>query len=220
MFVPPPPPPNQNAPRGRLRGGGSRDTCWQTLTDEALPLTALLPVQQEPVWGLTAASHPQFWFYVPASAQSAELEFVLQDATDAYVYRTRLQASTTAAGLVQVVLPESMPPLTVGQDYTWTLAMICDPQHRSRDRFVQGRIQRVRLSTALTQQLPTLSPIEQVPLLAAAGLWYDTLATLGELHVQNPEDTTILAAWLQLMQEAGLTAVARMPLLTNQNRMD
>ncbi|NCJ08698.1 DUF928 domain-containing protein [Synechococcales cyanobacterium C] len=212
LFVPPTPPPNQNAPRGRLRGGASRDACWASGANaETLPLQALIPNHQDSVWGLTATSHPQFWFYVPDLGQPTKLEFVLQDKTDAYVYRTHIQVAS--AGVVRIPLPESAPPLAVGSDYTWTLAMICNPQHRSRDRFVQGRIQRVELPASLEQSLETLSAAEQVPLLAAAGLWYDTLTTLGELRRQQPQDAQVLATWQQLLQEVGLSPVVTSPLV-------
>jgi hypothetical protein len=218
-FVPPPPPQNIGAP-GQREGAASRGACPRINT----PLTALVPVTQqalgksgvnaESVWSLTVAAHPTFWFYVPYSPSSLRsTEFVLQDDADNDVYRTPVKLPEQP-GVISLRLPSTSKPLENGRIYHWYFKLYCSPQETSNPIFVEGWVQRVTTSPALTSQLKAaLTPQQRIDLYAAHGIWYDALTAVGELRLVNPEDATLKADWNALLQSVDLANIASKPLV-------
>ncbi|MBD2088574.1 DUF928 domain-containing protein [Microcoleus sp. FACHB-1515] len=202
QFIPPPPP-DQGYPPGSLRGGASRGDCPPTAT----PLTALAPA--ESVWGLTTRDRPTFWFYVPYSlTDDRPATFVLLDSDRNYVYQTS-SIRSTQAGIIKITLPPDLPPLAVGR-YQWTLMIQCEVDNPV---FTQGSIDRIALPADLRDRLAQSSPAEQGALFADAGIWYDALTTLAELHSANPTDRTTTSNWHSFLQSVGLSDLADQPLI-------
>jgi hypothetical protein len=208
------PPTVQAAPsRGRSRGGASRGQCMAGNQ----PLTALVPsegsnqLQGAAAIGLTTASHPTFWFYVPtALTPDRPAEFLLLDADGNYLHTTLLTGTPTD-GIVQVTLPTTAAPLATGQTYRWALQLLCETGDAVD---VWGEIQRVDLPSALQSQLATASTRDRAALYAAHGIWYDALTTLAELRRSDPDNTPIAADWQSLLQSVNLPNVANAPLLS------
>ena len=196
---PPPPPTNP----GSSSAGGRRDStnCPQDAggaTTSPL-LTALSPTTKP---GLTVAERPTFLVYVPkTSAKNAE--FSLRSRMGQGIYRTLL-ALTTTPRLISITLPTQSPPLAVGKPYTWSVAIICNPNDRLNDRFVTGMIQRLELDPARLRQIQQAPPKEQMALYQQAGVWYDALALLLQLKRSQPNDSTISTAWRELLQAGGV----------------
>lgn len=196
----PPPPKNPD----QTTGGGTRDggRCPQdAMTSQ--PLTALSPVTKS---GLTVAEHPTFLAYVPqTAAQTAE--FSLFDQNNQGIYQTTF-ALTNTPGIVSFSLPPKAPPLEIGKDYTWSLAMICNPKNRLQDQFVRGRIRRIQLDSALMNQIEKATPKERVSLYRSAGVWYEAILTLFDLQRSQPNDPSVSAAWKELLNSGGLNSIA------------
>ncbi|HBB35987.1 MAG TPA: hypothetical protein DC064_30475 [Cyanobacteria bacterium UBA9273] len=202
-----PTPPSQGSPSGRQRGGASRGPCRQF---EAL--TALVPANHGIVWGRTTSERPTFWFYLPnqLTAQTP-VEFVLQDAADNYVYNTRFTAPETKSGLINLEMPSTVKSLEVGKTYSWTLSVYCDPDKPSTSVFVKGTIERVNLDAALKNRLQGATPIEQVSLYAANGIWFEALNTLANLYRPYSEQKSIAAAWVSLLEQVNLGSFNQVP---------
>ncbi|UBF30378.1 DUF928 domain-containing protein (plasmid) [Kovacikia minuta CCNUW1] len=195
-----PPPPPRNP--GRSSPGGRRDPSNCPQDAEASPgsplLTALSPISKP---GLTLAEHPTFLVYVPkTSATSAE--FSLRSRDGRGIYRTTV-ALTKTPNLITLTLPAQTPPLTVGQTYTWSFAIICNPNDRLDDRFVTGMVQRIEVEPARLRQIQQASPRDQVALYQQANAWYDTLAVLYRLHRSQTSDPGINTIWRELLQSGG-----------------
>ncbi|MBD3885420.1 DUF928 domain-containing protein [Phormidium tenue FACHB-886] len=208
IFNAPPPPTDQGSPTGRSQGGASRGQCQQYQS-----LTALVPVSQGNVWGLTTREHPSFWFYLP-SALTAEtsIEFVLQDETDQELYRTSFTAPDTQPGLISLAVPTTAPALEIDKAYSWTLVFYCNPAKPSESVYVQGSIQRTDLSPQQQAQLRATTPLEQARLYAADGIWYEALATLADLHRAQPNQPDIKTAWTALLKQVNLESLAEQPI--------
>lgn len=205
-FNAPPPPTDQGAPRGRSQGGASRGNCEQYQN-----LRALVPTIEGRVWGLTVSEHPTIWFYLPSALTSdVAIEFVLQDATDQEIYRTEFTATDTQPGLIRLAVPDTAPAIEPDKPYFWTLAIYCNPTRPSESVFVQGTVQRSRLTSDQQAQLTTAAPLERSRLYAASGLWYDSLTTLADLRAIDP--TQAETAWTDLLQQVGLEAVVEQPI--------
>ncbi|PZV09012.1 MAG: hypothetical protein DCF22_19205 [Leptolyngbya sp.] len=196
---PPPPPKNP----GRSSAGGRRDPSNCPQDTEAAPnsplLTALSPTTKP---GLTLAERPTFLVYVPkTSAKNAE--FSLRSRDGRGVYRTTV-ALTNTPNLVNLTLPAQTPPLAVGQIYTWSFAIICNPNDRLNDRFVTGTVQRIALDPTRLRQIQQASPKEQVMLYQQADVWYDALALLFELKRSPVNDPSSSSTWRELLQAGGV----------------
>ena len=209
-FVPPPLPDTaKDGPTGRIQGGGTRGPC-QKYKD----LTALVPVTEGFVWGLTSAERPTFWFFVPEPL-TTELptEFVLQDGADNYVYKTSWKMPKMQSGVVSISVPSTAKPLDIGKGYRWTFSIACDPARPSASVFVQGSLQRMGLDPVLERQLEAATLRERVDLYAANGIWYDALTNLIQLRQTNPEDAALVRDWKSFLQSVGLEAIAQQPIV-------
>ncbi|MGI0488770.1 DUF928 domain-containing protein [Pantanalinema rosaneae CENA516] len=208
-----PTPPSQGTPTGSRRGGASR-TCYRS--EETL--TALVPIQNQIVFGRTSADHPTLWFYLPTHPdRPMTIEFWLQDAKDNVIYTTQIALANRQPGLMSIAVPATVPPLAVNQLYTWTLQGSCQSQRsaESSSLVVKGTIQRTPLDTTLQQQLTTATPLEQAKVYAAKGIWYDALNTLATSYRSNRRDRPIAEAWNTLLQQIGLESLAEKPFISS-----
>jgi hypothetical protein len=76
---------------------------------------------------------------------------------------------------------------------------------------VEALIRRIQPDSSLSQ-LSQAKPLDQVAMYAKSGSWYDALANLAELRKDQPNDADVASAWKELMQAAGLEAIANAPL--------
>lgn len=235
-----PPPPDDSAPLsfiqlevakkgapGRRRGGGSFGGGNQCQSVN-LPLTALVPGIEETlsgeregtsaaiaslgVRGLTVEGYPSFWFYVPYSS-TLSVEFILINDQNKRVHQENYLLTGTP-GIVRI-RPSSKSmsaPLEVGKDYRWVFSILCDPNDRSADMYVDGWVQRVAPSSNLTTALKIAIPEKRAVLYAKEGLWYETLTTLvEELGPTQPKKATLLMT--TLLQSVGLDDIAQQPIV-------
>lgn len=205
-----PPPPDTETPAGRQRGGASRrdGSCY----DQYGSLTALVPMTNDAVWGLTASEHPTFWFYIPSrvTAESV-IEFSLYDAQGNVIYYEPITSWENETGFVRVSVSSTSAPLSANQSYQWGLSISCDRQNYDDSIYVRGTIQRVTPDAMLHSQLATASPQERVRLYASHGLWYDALNTLAQLYRTQPSDRHLAAIWSSLLHQADLGTIASVP---------
>ncbi|XGV97778.1 MAG: DUF928 domain-containing protein [Leptolyngbya sp. BL-A-14] len=206
-------PPQRGLP-GRREGAGTRNpiVCIQGSPSQ---LTAMLPATN---LGLTTAAYPRFFWFAPKS-KAKFAEFTLSEVNEQRenqtpVYKT-IFSITGAPGIASLTLPSNatIPPLAVGKDYHWSVALICNPDDRSRDIRVDGWVQRVTPEPRLTSQLAKATPVDRVSLYASNGLWFDTLTTLADQRCANPKDAALISSWSALLKSVQLGAIAEQPLL-------
>lgn len=206
-------PPQRGLP-GRREGAGTRDpiVCVQGKPSQ---LTALLPATN---LGLTTAAYPRFFWFAPKSKAKfaeftlSEVNEKLEDQTP--VYKTIFAIAGTP-GVASLPLPShaNIPPLAVGKDYHWSVALICNPNDRARDIKVDGWVQRVAPDARLTNQLAKAALADRVSLYASNGLWFDTLTTLVDQRCASPKDAALINSWAALLKSVQLGAIAEQPLL-------
>jgi Domain of Unknown Function (DUF928) len=203
----PPLPPDLGAPKGRTGGGASRGTCT-----ESQAMRAVLPRNSNRAYDLTVSARPTLWFYLPDRPHpNTQLEFVLQDAADRYVYKTTFVQPNPHAGLLSLTVPEESSPLKAGAIYSWTLSIQCNPSHPSQISFVRGAIQRVavepfqaiapNLSTTLV--LPDRAVVAK--LYAQQGYWSDAITILAEALQSQPRNQPATQLWKDLLTRSGIT---------------
>ncbi|HEY9872893.1 MAG TPA: DUF928 domain-containing protein [Candidatus Obscuribacterales bacterium] len=186
---------------------GSRDGC--ILGNKSL--TALIPVTPERL-ALTISSRPTFFFYIPRT-NAKNADFSLQDDKGKVVYKTTLKLPQTS-GAIALPIPNvaTSPELQVDKSYQWTFSLVCNPQSRADDKYVQGFIQRVNRPDLVTKVEKT--PLKQRPsVYAEAGIWHEMLTSLAALRRANPNDAALTAEWKSFLESVGLKNVAQEPLV-------
>jgi hypothetical protein len=175
-----------------------------------------IPGEEQSVFGLTVAEYPTFWFYVPYELKSDHpVEFRLQDEqnwqTDKYIYKTTFTAET-APGVDSFRLPSTVSPLEIGKRYFWSFVVQHDPHEPSANDVVTGWVERIAPSRSISQ-IKAAKPRERIALYAAKGIWYEALTTLAELRRVTPQDATLEAEWIGLLEAVGLNNIASQPIV-------
>lgn len=203
-------PPQRGIP-GRREGGGTRDAS--ACVQGNIRLTALLP---ETNLGLTTAEYPRFFWVIPKT-RAKLVEFSLFETDENLTDRTLVYKTSFAIngnpGVASLTLPgrAMLPPLAVGRDYRWSVAIVCNPENRQRDVKVDGWVQRIAPDASLNSQLAKANSADRVRLYANSGIWFDTLTSLADLRCARPKDTTLAKSWSELMRSVKLGAIAEQP---------
>lgn len=207
-------PPDDQKTIDDSRGGASRPTAVKCSQDQA-PSPSMTPLTPGSKLGLTVASHPTFFVYIPAtSAQQAH--FTLKDDKNRGVYQTLLPIND-AGGVVGITLPEDQTPLELGKTYSWSVALICQPTQTDTP-MVRGQVRRVELKAAqMPNDINSMNSqqalLEQAALYGKAGIWYDSVNLLAQLRKTQPSDQALATNWVELLDSVGLDAIANQPLL-------
>lgn len=191
-------------------GGASRtlEQCINQAENSALPLAALLPTSAP---GLTVASHPTVLAYLPET-NASKVFFSWQDENNQEHYQTILPIENKT-GIISLTLPEDAPPLEVGKNYQWALAIMCDGRLQPDSPMIQGQIKRVEMTSSLSDRLKNANPLETAALYGEEGIWYETVATLAQLTANQPNNSNIKSNWQNLLTSVGLEKVATTPLV-------
>ncbi len=177
-----------------------------------LPLIALIP---QSTVGLTVSEHPTLLFYIPdANFEGVHLEFAIYDRESKNtIYEQKISIKSGDAIIaIDLSKSPSLPPLAVGKVYSWNFSILFDPEDMSNSTFVAGWIQRVAPKSEIQHQLNTVLPQQQPAIYADNGIWYEALASLAKLRCSHPNDVTLASNWESLLQQVGLSEIAKKPL--------
>jgi hypothetical protein len=219
-------PPQRGIP-GRREGGGTRDGVLGAdpcSSPSAPQFAALMPPTN---FGLTTAEFPRFFWSTPRT-KARFAEFTLHEAVEgpdkkmsdrALVYRTTFRINGEA-GVASLPLPRNsgIPGLAVGQDYHWSIALICNPQDRKKDAKVEGWVQRIALDPDLAKQLAQSSSGDRPQIYADKGIWFDALSSLADLRYARTLDPLLAKDWSELLKAVQLPSSAALPLFQPANR--
>jgi hypothetical protein len=186
-------------PRRRI-GGGRRGP------GDPLPeLWALVPEHV----AQTTSEHPSlFWYLSDTTPGSVAFELALIDEGSVEpIVDVRLPAPS-AKGLQRIDLRAQGVSLRPRQEYQWSLALVVDPERRSRDVVATGWIERVPAPDSLDERLAAAGPEGAAGVYAESGLWYDALAAIWELGQRSPADAEAQRQLDALLAQVGLPRVA------------
>jgi hypothetical protein len=188
-------PPRRGAPKTRV-GGGTR-----VIADAANP-ASVLTVLSPPQVGLTQQAQPTLYWFL-STDDPGPFEFVLTTpAAIAPLWRVRVEGPQTA-GIHALSLRDQNVVLENGIEYQWSVAIVRDPQRRSRDLVTIGTLERV--AGAATLQA---NDTDAVFALAAQGFWYDALQQVEELIEVADDDAMLREYRAALFDQADLAQVA------------
>lgn len=177
--------------------------------------TALLPNLKElvdytkmPV-ELTSSSRPTFVILVSPSSHKQAI-FVLRTEDSELILREEIKLNQDTE-IIAYSLPDNFPGLEVGKKYLWRFSQVCHPNDYSSNTSIFGWVKRVNLSTQVAEQLSKAKTArEKARIYANHGYWFDTLKTILDLRINEPENLSVVDDWMSLMQSVNL------PLLINQ----
>jgi hypothetical protein len=181
-------------------GGGSRGTA------DKVP--ALFVVTPNHVGQTTSDQPSLFWFIdrVPDASNRIELTLLDEESVEPLV-ETTLEAPKRA-GIHRIRLADYGVHLVPGTEYEWSVALVLDPNERSKDIVATGWIDRVALSDQLASRLESQGQDGSAAVYADAGLWYDALAALSDQIDRSPGDARLLQQRADLLRQVGLDKAA------------
>lgn len=145
----------------------------------------------------TADPSPILYWQVGATELPAVVTVIVADRIDPVI---EIPVGVPAAGLHATALAEHGVHLRAGVGYQWSVALVADPQARSRDIVASARL----VHKPGGPDLPAgADPRSRLQVLADAGYWYDLMqALLGpDARPKQPE------IYANLLRDVGLTAV-------------
>jgi hypothetical protein len=153
-------PPSDRGRQQQADTQGSRGDC----NNQALRL--LIPEDHTPN---TIAAHPTFFFYT----EFKRVSFVLSaPGTSEPLYEREILINTSR--VVRVEIPETAPPVKVGQEYVWTVVARCPSVGQI---YARASLRRVELTSELEKALSAAkSNNDRARIFAQQGLWHDALA--------------------------------------------
>ncbi|HFD11042.1 MAG TPA: DUF928 domain-containing protein [Crenotrichaceae bacterium] len=159
--------------------------------------------------GLTSRPQPDLYWYLSRSdVQSYKfIEMVLISETSIMpVLRTQLQ-SPVKPGLQKISLADYNISLLPDTEYTWSIALVTDPDSRSLDIVSSGKIKFKKSEPVLQTRLSQSETSQYAFVYAAAGLWYETVSSLVEQLNTQPHNQAVTHNLAALLEQAGLEEI-------------
>lgn len=191
-------PPKRGAPGGRV-GGGTRGDY-----DANLTVYVLAPGK---IRGLASENQPDLYWYVSKPTE-VPIEFTLIDEAGIHpLIETRLP-HITQAGIQRIQLSDFGIRLSPEKMYRWSVALVLDPDHRSKDVLGSARIQLALPSEIPNNHLEQADAIEATFIHAEAGLWYDAINAISKAIRESPENIQFRQIRESLLEQVDLGKVA------------
>jgi hypothetical protein len=190
-------PPLRGAPAVRI-DGGSRGSGVSLIC-----LTVLTPDHT----GLTVQEQPSLFWY---QSEPADVPFeltLLANNTIQPLLSVRFP-DARAAGIQRLDLAGHNVKLLPGVEYEWVVALVVDPENRSKDVIASGWIKRVEPSPSLRSRLENATREDLPSAYAGEGIWLDTLTAISTLIEMRPRDKSLQEERAALLKQVGLTNAA------------
>src|SRR5215831_154355 len=150
--------------------GGSRGTG----TNEVV-LDVLAPDEI----GITTQEQPSLFWYQSKPANARFELTLLQDNKVKPIVDVKVERAAKA-GVQRLKLADQGVKLTPGVEYQWVVALITDPDNRSKDLVASGVIKRTEPNAELKEKLGKADSVSLPGIYAEAGIWYDALGALSD----------------------------------------
>jgi hypothetical protein len=113
------------------------------------------------------------------------------------------------AGIQRFQLADIGVRLETGIPYRWYVAVVLDPDRRSKDIIAGGVIERIEPSNELRFKLAQAQPAATPGIYAEAGIWYEAIAALSAQIESNPTQTHLRRQRASLLEQVGLKDIAK-----------
>jgi hypothetical protein len=153
--------------------------------------------------GRTIASQPSLFWYVDTLPEpDVEVVFTLIDEKGIDPLIETALERPARAGIQRIDLAAFGASLEAGREYEWSVALVVDPEQRTKDIITAGWIDRVEAPDGLVPASGAPSPGAY----AEHGLWYDALAAAADGIQAAPGDPEARRVRDALLLQVGLGA--------------
>jgi hypothetical protein len=190
-------PPKTGAPKVRVDGGTRGD-------NDNLPTLSVLAPDHV---ALTTQEQPTLYWY---QSKPARLRFeltLLEENKNKPVLVVKIDSSDKS-GIQSLKLSEHQLKLVTGVEYEWAVALVADPENRSKDIICSSVIKRVEPSPALASKLAKAGKPELAAIYAEEGIWYDALEKVSNLIETEPANGLLHQLRSSLLTQVGLNQAA------------
>ncbi|MBW2271668.1 MAG: DUF928 domain-containing protein [Deltaproteobacteria bacterium] len=192
-------PPKMGKP-ARTVGGGSRGT-----PNKVPKLYVVAPAHV----GQTTSTEPSLYWYVDrVPDESIRIEFTVLDEESIEPRVETTLETPRVAGVQRIRLSDYGLELVADTEYQWSVALVLDPDERSKDIVASGWIDHVAASTQLATRLEQGGQAQIASVYAEEGIWYDAFSALSEEIDRHPEDGELLDQRADLLRQVGLEEAA------------
>jgi hypothetical protein len=191
-------PPLRGSPEGRV-GGGTRALPIK----REVSLQALAPDHV----GLTVHEQPNLYWFISALPAS-QIEFTMIEAHSTVALIEERLKSPKQPGIQCIRLSDHSIRLWENKRYKWFITLVADPDHRYRNVFAGGFIERIPVPGDLAGMLQKAGKRGAHYVYGEQGIWYDALSAISEFIAGSPGDGTLRRERASLLQQVGLEEVA------------
>jgi hypothetical protein len=154
----------------------------------------------------TQAQPSLFWFQ--SKPAKAKFELTVVEPKNPKPLISLASPDADNAGIHRIKLSRYKVELQPDVAYEWSVAIIPDPDNRSRDVIAKGVIKRTKPPPELGINLEKANDVERAAAYAAAGIWYDALDAISNAIEANPNDASLREARASLLKQVGLSQAA------------
>ncbi len=188
-----------------LRGAPATRVGGATRSGEATSMT--LSVLAPDHTGYTVQDKPTIYWYVSKAITSpVELTVTAPEAIEPLLELTL--TPPIKEGIHALRLTDHGIALKPEVEYQWFVAVVTNPDERSKDILAGGSIQRVAASESVRTKLNEVGEIMWPAVYAESGLWYDAVDEISRLIQANPADGGLRAQRASLLAQVGLAQAA------------
>ena len=132
---------------------------------------------------------------------------VIEDQAVEPILETRINRPNQP-GVQQIRLADYGVRLKPGIEYRWFVAVVPDPENRSKDIVSGGIIERIEAPANLRSRVATSTAEQIASVYADEGIWYDALAAISARIDNAPSDPTLRVQRAALLKQVQLPDVA------------
>jgi hypothetical protein len=159
--------------------------------------------------GMTTQEQPSLFWFFQSKQTDARFELTLLEENKVKpIVKVNLDHGSKA-GIQRLLLSDHGGKLVPGVEYQWVVALVNDPENRSKDQVASGVIKRVEPSPELKQKLKSAAPSALPAVYAEAGMWYDALSALSDEIDAQPENKALRQTRADLLRQVGLKTAAQ-----------
>ncbi|MDG2334385.1 MAG: DUF928 domain-containing protein [Myxococcota bacterium] len=174
----------------------------RSLGPEAGALASIEVLSPDHVGWTSKAAPTLYWRLSAASDLPVEI-VISDDESLEPLLETRL-TGLQAAGIHALSLAEQGLELSPETTYRWSVSLVVDDEHRSKDRFASSALLYRPASGASAADLASAGPGEVAHRYAAQGYWYDAFDQLTLWLEAEPRSARILEHRSALLEQVGL----------------
>ncbi len=191
-------------PAGASGGATVRQSGGTRAAGEKLPKLSVLAPDH---LALTTQAQPALFWYQSQPTRAA-FQLTLTEPKKAKPLLSLNLQTAEKAGVRAVSLAKHGVTLQPNIAYRWHVALIPDPDNRSKDLLAGGMIKRIELPAELAAKLKDASSADKAAIYAEAGLWYDALQAITTAMAEEPKNEALRELRASLLKQVGLADAA------------